>query len=769
MLMKEAGLEDVVSGIDLSSFGLTAAEELIACLEDHGPLAGRLGTYALGALLRQLLTPELEWADASFIAYLIVEHRLVGDDYYLSKLRAEYIGTPATLSGDKGIILRPRAVADGSEAKGPAPRYTNVDLVDDTTSERCDDARSLAPDTEYHLRIDIGEWRDTSVVKNVEAARVRTELLPESERGDEGYWLDVIVTSEDFEVKHEHDALFLPKEGDSWVCDCPRGDDVEHRCDKKERAPYLYVPVTSPAVTGEATLRIGFYFKNNLLQCHLFTAQIGTRVPDGKDGYDSVVDYTLTHSLRDVKDRFPARTLNIFTNENADGSHRVVTVGTEDEEQEGFVRHRPLSAGTVKSILDEARATLLRTLLEIKRESIVEVRPDFTESVRRGDWDVKLKTLTMQDGTQISNAKSKSEFIADLRRLAWWGSQLWTELFPSDSWDEYNRLLKEHAIIQTCRAENSASPLLFPWALIYDIALDSAGRDDPHRWKNCPSLEDGNWEPGKPLIDLQNSRCPYDDGENHLLDVICPYGFWGIKHIIEQPPSMPKGVEMPLKIALSDGYPEMLVGFSERLPNPRQRIRHLEKKLLGKLQVKAIGIDSESDNSRDRILKELGSAGLEFVYLYCHGLWRKLPESQQPSETAGGKLELALIEVGKENERITSSDITTYQRVGRIHWTDTRPLVFINGCHTVELSPDALIGFVDTFIQAEAGGVVGTEVTVTPDLADEVAELFLSYLLEENATVGQAIRRMRCDLLAKGNLMGLAYTPYCSADLQLEG
>ena len=34
-------------------------------------------------------------------------------------------------------------------------------------------------------------------------------------------------------------------------------------------------------------------------------------------------------------------------------------------------------------------------------------------------------------------------------------------------------------------------------------------------------------------------------------------------------------------------------------------------------------------------------------------------------------------------------------------------------------------------------------------------------------TVGAALRSMRLGLLGKGNLMGLAYTAYCSADLCL--
>jgi hypothetical protein len=59
-------------------------------------------------------------------------------------------------------------------------------------------------------------------------------------------------------------------------------------------------------------------------------------------------------------------------------------------------------------------------------------------------------------------------------------------------------------------------------------------------------------------------------------------------------------------------------------------------------------------------------------------------------------------------------------------------------------------------------------VTVHPDLASDAAVQFYSHFLEADGSVDQAIRAMGCDFLAKGNVMGLAYTPYCSAELHLE-
>lgn len=65
-----------------------------------------------------------------------------------------------------------------------------------------------------------------------------------------------------------------------------------------------------------------------------------------------------------------------------------------------------------------------------------------------------------------------------------------------------------------------------------------------------------------------------------------------------------------------------------------------------------------------------------------------------------------------------------------------------------------------------AAGVVGTELTLHQAVAGE-AGLDLLLAFREQRTMGEAMQRMRRSLVAKGNLMGLAYTLYCSAALRL--
>src|SRR6185436_3290537 len=96
-----------------------------------------------------------------------------------------------------------------------------------------------------------------------------------------------------------------------------------------------------------------------------------------------------------------------------------------------------------------------------------------------------------------------------------------------------------------------------------------------------------------------------------------------------------------------------------------------------------------------------------------------------------------------------------------------RPLVFINGCHTAQLQPGVVLNFVSAFSDLGASGVIGTEVSVRADMAMAIAEAILSRL-GNGMQVGQSVREMRWEMLNRGNLLGLAYTPYSLANLHIE-
>ena len=120
------------------------------------------------------------------------------------------------------------------------------------------------------------------------------------------------------------------------------------------------------------------------------------------------------------------------------------------------------------------------------------------------------------------------------------------------------------------------------------------------------------------------------------------------------------------------------------------------------------------------------------------------------------------------DRRITGQDIALWQATTwpDPHWPRRHPLVVINGCSSAAKGPGSLASLVDAFVgTAGASGVIGTEIAVEQGLGGWAMDLFLSALRDD--PVGEALRTTRWEMFRGGNLIGLAYTPYCLAGLSL--
>jgi hypothetical protein len=155
-----------------------------------------------------------------------------------------------------------------------------------------------------------------------------------------------------------------------------------------------------------------------------------------------------------------------------------------------------------------------------------------------------------------------------------------------------------------------------------------------------------------------------------------------------------------------------------------------------------------ADSRSDALLK-LRDSQSQIVYFYCH---------------AGSKDGVPYLQVGSPEEMVITRDSL---RFAKIAWNDSKPLVFINGCKTAAVEPSQAIEFVSALIDSSASGVIGTEISLFEPLACEFAESFIHYFLRGDH-VAEAIRRSRLILLAKLNPLGLVYTPYALATLNLE-
>jgi tetratricopeptide (TPR) repeat protein len=186
------------------------------------------------------------------------------------RARFGWSGEPADL--EEAIdVLRDASEPPPTVAVEEERRYVNVAL---TTIDGylAPSSQSLQPGGRYRLRLDIGSQSAESIVTN--AVQHPFTGLPPSE---DGHWLELVVTSKDLRVAARRRHFFLPTRGESWRCRCRSGG--SHHCSADERQRFVTVPLRAPRQAGRATLRLGIYFRKNLVHSQLLTAAVGAPLP----------------------------------------------------------------------------------------------------------------------------------------------------------------------------------------------------------------------------------------------------------------------------------------------------------------------------------------------------------------------------------------------------------------------------------------------------------------------------------------------------------
>jgi hypothetical protein len=150
---------------------------------------------------------------------------------------------------------------------------------------------------------------------------------------------------------------------------------------------------------------------------------------------------------------------------------------------------------------------------------------------------------------------------------------------------------------------------------------------------------------------------------------------------------------------------------------------------------------------------------LQILYFFGHAGF-----GEEGEEFGGLRAELR---VSGDERRLTPYLLEGLDESGRPAFEFPRhPLVFINGCQSADMHPDAPRPFVEAFARLGAAGVIGTEGPVWQPLATEVGERFWLGMLS-GEPVGALLRTIRLELLRKNNPLGLLYTAYASAELRL--
>ncbi|MEU0672166.1 CHAT domain-containing protein [Streptomyces sp. NPDC006172] len=609
---------------------------------------------------------------------------------------------PRTAPGDfvDFDVVGDAALPSEEEDEGTAAdRFLNLWLTWPLSQFQVPADRCLAVGRRYELVMNIGKLIAESLLSE-SAQPFPDDLLDPAD----GHWLTVSVCSDDFAVSSVHHHLFLPREGGSWVCECPP-DGPGHVCEPHHRGRYLRVPVVAPPESGPARLRLLVAHRGHQLQSATLTATVAPRETQVEDTarVSAEIDYTLTPGFVGLA-ALPPRTAAIRISQAGDGSFTVDVDGAS-----GAVSTFRLGELQTAGALEQARKALMAVHAGVNKDG---------ERVNLLTWD---------------NRKSREAFLTDLEKLAGIGWDLFVLIAPRSAQRQALRgVLGGAAQLQICRQEGM--DLAFPWALVYDIPVV---RGDT--WKPCRQGLD-------PDLPADTRECPGADG--HQVNTACPYGFWGYRHVIEQPPSRrSEGQHLALVAGRGEGAPAMTVARSTVLDadETERHVARLRSQFGGRL----------TDHTAKAALIDALVEAPDCVYFYCHG---RTPENgrEAPGHT--------VLEIG-EKDRIPSQDLAAMD-TRWASWHYRSPLVFLNGCHTVDSGPATWLSYADAFTDLHASGVVGTEISVAQTLASEVAVLFWQALLE-GRSVGSALHSARAALLKKGNLLGLAYTAYCSSSLAL--
>ena len=564
--------------------------------------------------------------------------------------------------------------------------------------------RPLRPGRDYWFCVEVGR----PLAHSLEQSRLPTEHLPAEAR------LVVALFAFDGELgldsNYDVGELQLRATGPVTVserAETPRGADAELL------ARRLFFPVTTPPGPGRYRLRCNVYCGGILVQSRLVTAKVSSWPLPSPRALRGELEYTLSQAIDAAQLRgHPRHKLSLMLNGPGDGTHsfRVLASG----ETERIKTDSTFDGQALTDLITTAR----ETLREVSWEGGGEWRDDKRHAFRYGDRPADLDQLR-----------------ADLARLAVTGYRIYTLLVDglrgAETRPGFEELMAAPGYVQLAAQDGR---MLVPLSVVYDYApFDDTARIA--RYTLCDVFERALRAGGaRDDFTCLDGRCPHRGADT----VVCPSGFWGYRHFLGHPLS--STLDVPPVIA-ADGGARVTFGASteglDRVDDHARRLR-------------AIVTEFTPARTRHDLVDALRARSPHVVYLYCHGgLDRTQP----------------FLLVGSGDD----GPITRAYLYGRVSWSDPRPLVFVNGCHTTAVRPDQAFDLVSAFVQqANAAGVIGTEITVGEALATSFGEAFLRRFASGSESVGEAMRNARLELLLeRRNPLGLVYTPFTLAGLRM--
>ena len=480
-------------------------------------------------------------------------------------------------------------------------------------------------------------------------------------------------------------------------------------------ASRLFLPVDTPGRPGRYRMRCNLYCRQALLQSRIVEVEVGVgERPAGRPVLSSELDFAVVSELRpEHLLALEARTLSLLVNDNGNGTHGFRFFAGRE-----FKHDTILTGVALGASLEQARAGLRLASWATPDEP---TRQEFAALAYRYEHP------------------TPDVLAEDLTTLARSGFTVWDVLVDQLSGGDVADLVERMRAPGVVEVANRQSlDLLLPAACLYDHPLDVL----EDRLTVCPAFVAARGVTPLAGTPCFQGRCPsYDDPT-----VVCPSGFWGFRHEIGYSASLTGGdVDGARDQALAipgGAAPVFTVGASADAGLTR-RDPHLER-----LRALAGGRWNFAW-SRTDLFSLFRSVAPSVVYLYGHG---------------GRQGQTAFFEVGSGGD----GPIVRASLRGKADWRATRPLVFLNGCHSAALAPDAAFSYATGFLQtAHASAVVGTEIAVFEGLAVAFAEECLRRFVVDRQPLGRAVRGARLALLEQGVPLGLVYLAFGPTELHL--
>ena len=606
----------------------------------------------------------------------------------------------------------------------PGPRHTNISFLDKSDVVLAPEA-PLRPRAKAILRVAIEPTPGEAQVSVV----FDESPLVEAFRENAIVELDVVVFAPDteFVVKDNIKPLRLPRVGASE----PVNFEV------------------TPRHAGWCALRVALYYRNTMLQSVAVRAFVSksNAPPEAIPTVQRDLDWVATTDLQ-LLDDLAAPVFNIFSNQGPGGSHWI---GVFSDDGAGGM---PLRSGQMRTLDNLVLTNRTRELRQTMQD--VHGDPAYLYPADKPPADPEV-------------VKFGRHAIIELAKI---GLRTYDYLFdsaedlPDDRLDAFADAISAPGIVSVARCDSTWA---IPWAALYDKYLD-VGRDQEITL--CSVFESqlmaNQWEDGmvaapQDLLDdpaacRAQSACPLNDNDKRKVTV-CPFGFWGIRHQIEQPLQQvePTADDVtPVELTTDEFNQASLI-----LRNAAEDVRvaagafpfvRVDKHKDDLAAIGNLALQWESDRQAVMDLLYAG-AGHHLVYFFCHGV------------EDGAAFALQVGPEGGPQNTISAESIER----SSVHWGkagNPQPLVVVIACESLATRPEIAHALFGKLKRVNASGVIGSEISMAIRLGRE-AGLLLIQAIAGGASVGDAFLDMRRHCLRQFNPLGLALTANAPATLHL--